>query len=261
MSFKKLIVTAGCALVLMAMGCANASRTENEAVYNRANTSFDNALSSSPGSTEQSYSAQRWESVDSNDQVERLDADMTTTTKTTNVGDTPDSFTSMYNQGAPAGTEQADNRMVSNAAANEVKAYNFVEVTFEAGSTSLTQSAKTALYQVLSQAKRAGKLDEAIVMSWSDEEFPSKNLKKLPKFQRDLADNRNKSVKDYIKSIQKIDVDQYNMATQPNAFSKWFNTTDAKLKNSLIAAGLPTTADNPQYPSKASHSLILIKVE
>jgi hypothetical protein len=163
--------------------------------------------------------------------------------------------------GSMSSSERAAGTSVSNAAANSANAYNFVEISFEPGSTGLTESAKSSLQQVVSQAKTAGKLDEAIVMSWSDEEYPAKDVKKLPKAQRDLADKRNKAVKDYVKSIQKMDVDTYNMASQPNVLSKWFNTTDAKLKNSLTAAGLPTTADSQQYPSKASHSLILIKVE
>jgi len=204
-------------------------------------------------------------------------AGSTTTTTTTVTNDSaPGSYTSMYNNGsgtagsattgAAAGagmssSERAAGSSVSNAAANAANAYNFVEISFEPGSTGLTESAKSSIQQVVSQAKSAGKLDEAIVMSWSDEEYPAKDVKKLPKAQRDLADSRNKAVKDYVKSIQKMDVDTYNMASQPNVLSKWFNTTDAKLKNSLTAAGLPTTADNPQYPSKASRSLVLIKVE
>jgi len=214
----------------------------------------------------------------------------TTTTTTTTVSESgassseaPGSYSSMYNQGsanaaapaagtaaagAAAGTaagmsasERSDSRSVSNAAASQANAYNFVEISFEPGSTGLTESAKSSLRSVVDQAKAAGKLDEAIVMSWSDEEYPSKEVKKLPKYQRDLADNRNKAVKDFIKSVQKMDIDTYNMASQPNTVSKWFNTTDARLKNSLSAAGLPTTADQQQYPSKASHSLVLIKVE
>ena len=163
--------------------------------------------------------------------------------------------------GRMANNEAREGQNVSNAAAASANAYNFVEIKFEPGSTGLSESAKSSLDQVLAQAKSAGKLDQAIVMSWSDEEMPSKDLKKLPKYQRDLADNRNNAVRDYVKSIQKIDVDAYNMASQPNALSKWFNTTNYKLKNSLMSAGLPTTADNPQYPSKASHSVIMIKVE
>ncbi|MGZ3690042.1 MAG: hypothetical protein ACXVAX_00975 [Pseudobdellovibrio sp.] len=176
---------------------------------------------------------------------------------------TPKDSTQNYSTEGERGpsAEAMDSQAVTDAAAQESKAYNFVEIEFLPGSSQLTQSAKTSLDDVLIQAQRKGKLDEAIVLSWADDEYPSKELKKLSKSQRDLADNRNKAVKDYVKSVRSIGVDTYNMASQPNTLSRWFNTSDNKLKNSLISAGLPTTADNPQYPSKASHAVVLIKVE
>lgn len=158
-------------------------------------------------------------------------------------------------------TSASENKMDVNAAASEVNAYNFVEIRFDPGSAQLTESAKASLDAVLRQAQSNGKLDEALVLSWADEEYPSKEQKKLSKYQRDLADDRNKAVKDYVKSAKSIDVDSYNMASQPNILQKWFNTTDNKLKNSLQAAGLPTTADSTMAPGKASHSVILIKIE
>lgn len=237
-------------------------RTDADVEMNRsgADVSMDSSVSSSPDSS-----------------VAGSSTTTSTTTTITENESAPGSYSSMYNQGAatgaaagtaagvaasgPSASEKSDSRSVSNAAASQADAYNFVEISFEPGSTGLTESAKSSLRSVVEQAKSAGKLDEAIVMSWSDEEYPSKDVKKLPKNQRDLADNRNKAVKDFIKSVQKMDIDTYNMASQPNTISKWFNTPDARLKNSLSAAGLPTTADQQQYPSKASHSLVLIKVE
>ncbi len=150
---------------------------------------------------------------------------------------------------------------VPNAAAKEANAHNFVEIEFAQGSSDLTKNAKSSVSAVLEQARQSGKIDEVIVMSWSDSEYPSKDIKKLPKAQKDLAERRNKAVESFIKLGQSLDVDKYNMAAQPNAISKWFNTRDSRLKNSLVAAGLPTTADNLQYPSKASRSVILVKLE
>ena len=57
-----------------------------------------------------------------------------------------------------------------------------------------------------------------------------------------------------------MNVDTYNMAKQPSILAEWFNSTDNKLKTSLVAAGLPTTADALQYPSKKSHAVVLIKI-
>ena len=114
---------------------------------------------------------------------------------------------------------------------------------------------------VIAQAQQEGKIDEIIVLSWADKSFPSKKLNKLSNPQNELAENRNKAVEQYMKSLKDVSVDTYNMAKQPNAFSKWFNTDDNKLKNTLVAAGLPTSADSDQTTNKASHSVILIKVK
>ncbi len=158
-------------------------------------------------------------------------------------------------------TEELEGRSITNAAAREVRAHNFVEIEFNPGSSVLSESAKTSLKSIIEQARVDGKIDEVIVLSWADEEYPSASLKKLSKPQTELADKRNKAVKNYVKTIRSVDVDTYNMASQPNALSKWFNTTDNRLKDSFVAAGLPTTADSPQYPSKASHSVILVKID
>jgi hypothetical protein len=158
-------------------------------------------------------------------------------------------------------TEEAEGRAVTNAAALKVKAHNFIEIDFKQGSALLRKSTKTSLTSVIDQANKDGKITEVIVLSWSDKEYPSKNLAKLPKRQRDLAKKRNTAIEEYVKTISSVSVVTYNMAEQPNALSKWFNTTDSKLKESFIAAGLPTTADALQYPSKASHSVVLVKVE
>jgi hypothetical protein len=51
------------------------------------------------------------------------------------------------------------------------------------------------------------------------------------------------------------------MAERPTAFSNLFNTADTKLKESMVTAGLSTTADSADYVNKASHSVIMIKVK
>lgn len=153
-------------------------------------------------------------------------------------------------------------RSVTNQAAKEVKAHDFVEITFEPGSSTLTESSRTAINDLLAQAGRSGKIDEVMVLSWADEEYPSEASKKLSKSQRDLAARRNTAVEKQVKANDDdLDVDSYNMAKRPNVVSKWLNTNDAKLKKSLVAAGLPTNTDDPQYPSKASHAVVLVKVE
>lgn len=157
--------------------------------------------------------------------------------------------------------EETRSREATVAAARETEAKRYVEIEFNEGSTMLTERAKTALKSAVKDTPLSEKLDEVIVLSWADENFPSKDIKKLSKKQRDLADQRNKNVKEYVKGLRDVDVDSYNMAERPSAFSKLFNTADAELKNSMLEAGLSTTADKADYSSKASHSLIFIKTK
>jgi hypothetical protein len=152
-------------------------------------------------------------------------------------------------------------RPVTSSVAEEAKAYNSVEIAFKPNSANLNDSAKNSLDALIKQAKSGGEIDEVIVLSWSDKEYPSKNIKKLPKQQGELAEKRNQAVTEYVKSLQNVEVDSYNMAKKPDALSKWFNTDDNKLKKSLLAAGLPTSADSKQSASKASRSVILIKIK
>lgn len=158
--------------------------------------------------------------------------------------------------------ESQDANRVTNAAANEVKAHDFVEIAFDLGSATLSLNSRNSLNALLNQSSNAGKIEEILVMSWADDELPSKDKKKLSRLQRDLASKRNSAIRDYLRAARSgVDIDTYNMAKQPNALSRMFNTTNSRLKKSLVDAGLPTTADDPQYPSKASHAVILVKVE
>jgi hypothetical protein len=157
--------------------------------------------------------------------------------------------------------ETQEGRDITGAAALQANAHNFVEIDFSQASSFLSNRSKTALESSIEQAKKYGDIKQIIVLSWADEEYPSQKQNKLSNAQRALADKRNSSIKSFFKTFSRSDVETYNMAERPNILSKWFNTSDSQLKRSLVAAGLPTTADELQYPSKAAHSVVLIKVE
>ena len=157
--------------------------------------------------------------------------------------------------------EIAQGKAITNEAAIEVDAKSFVEIQFKPESSKLTDLDRKSIRSLLEQSERAGSISEVLVLSWSDEEYPSKQMKGLPKAQVELASHRSSSIQDYLKSVRSVDVETYNLAKQPNVFSKWFNTTDFRLKDALVAAGLPTTADAQQYPSKASHSVLIVKMK
>ncbi len=145
--------------------------------------------------------------------------------------------------------------------ADDIKADSFIEIEFKPGNYDLNKASKKAIKLLINQPDTIGNVDEILVLSWADEEYPSKEIKKLSINQIKLAEDRNKAVAKYIGSLRFLNVRKYNLAERPDLISQWFNTTDAKLKSSLINAGLPTTANELQYPSKAGHSIIILKLK
>lgn len=155
--------------------------------------------------------------------------------------------------------EEAQGRAITKSVLKEAEASRFVEIQFNYGSSLLTERAKVSLSNLIKAANDDGKINEVVVLSWSDAEYPSKSLNKLPKMQQDLAAKRNENVFSYVKGIKDVEIVSYNMAEKPTRLQKLFNTDDTKIKNSLVAAGLTTTADRQTYANKASHSVILVK--
>jgi hypothetical protein len=144
-------------------------------------------------------------------------------------------------------------------AADKADASYVTEVQFNRGMASLNADAIDKINNLVSRARNTGEIDEIKVISWADQEYPSKNVKALPRVQRDLAAQRNAEIKNQIEGIStKIDVDTYNMAERPGALSELFKTQNAKLKHNLEIAGIPTTASKVKMPSKASKAVVMV---
>lgn len=158
-------------------------------------------------------------------------------------------------------TNQTETHSVTRSAAEKSDVHNFVEIQFQNGSANLSDQAKASLVSVIDQARANGKIEEVLVLSWSDKEYPSESKNRLTTYQADLAERRNNAIEKYIETMSYADVDTYNMAKKPNVFSSIFNTSDTRLKNSFKAAGLSTTDDKLNLNGKASHAVVLVKVE
>ena len=111
-------------------------------------------------------------------------------------------------------TEEAEGRYIANEAAKKIRAYNFVEVEFKPQSSELSEQAKKQINETFQKAIWDGYINNVSVLSWSDAEYPSKNLKALSKDDRKLAEKRNSAIKNYLISLKSVDVDTYNMAEQ-----------------------------------------------
>ncbi len=158
---------------------------------------------------------------------------------------------------APTSTETA-----ANAAAVEAEAPYFVQVEFDKGSNRLTEQSRAAITSLIDRARAEGQVQDVKVLSWADQEYPSVSQKRLSKPQRDLAKSRNRAITDHVKGLNYgVDVDTHSMEERPAAVSRWFNTSDARFKRSLVAAGLPTTAEEAPVTGRASHAVVLVTLK
>ncbi len=156
----------------------------------------------------------------------------------------------------PYTTEQ-EAAAIPETTADKIDAHSFVEIKFNKNSTKLTQDSKNSIRNLMKLNKMdKNDLDQVIVLAWADQDYPSEKKDTLSPKQVDLAKRRTESISKFVKSIRNVTVEMHSMAQQPSAVSEWLNTQDSKIKNSLVAAGLPTSADKMNYPSKASHALI-----
>lgn len=157
--------------------------------------------------------------------------------------------------------DAVDAPAVERAAVKQTKSKFFTEIEFKKGSAALKEEARQSINNIIEAANMKGEIDELIVLSWADVEYPSNAIKKLSPEQRKLAKKRNQAISSYAKTVGYIEVDTYSMAEKPNALSKLFNTSDKRIKESMLEAGLKTTADRHQAASKASHALIMVKLK
>lgn len=166
----------------------------------------------------------------------------------------------LFTAGCQHKTETA--AMPSKAASSIAKveeATYVTEISFDKGSTTLSDANKRKLAGFVDKARKSGKIEDIKVVTWSDLEYPSVDTGKLSKEQRDLATRRNRALKEYLGGVSDgSDVDVYNMASRPGALSRLVRTDDARVKRSLETAGIPTTASAVKMPAKASKSIVMI---
>lgn len=146
-------------------------------------------------------------------------------------------------------------------AANRLGAAQVKEISFDKNSDQLSDSVKTEIRTVVTEASQKGKIDEVKVLAWSDKEYPAEKGKQT-KEEVNLAKNRLKNLKNFLKDELKVsDVDTHNMTERPNALQKLLNTSDAKVKNAAEATGAAPTAGNTglfDMKAQASKAAIMV---
>ena len=128
----------------------------------------------------------------------------------------------------------------SGRVATELDAAVVRKLSFNEGSTDLSASAQEQIRKAISEAQASGrKIDDVKVVVWGDQSYPTKDSASLPREQVNLAKERGDRVSKFLKDDLSVsEVDVYNMTERPNTFERWFNTSDAKIKNSLERSGM-----------------------
>jgi hypothetical protein len=142
--------------------------------------------------------------------------------------------------------------------AAEQEARNVAEVTFDEGSSELSESAKKQIASLLNTAKTEGQIEEVKVISWSDQAYPRQGQPELPKSQERIAEARNKSIQNFIRSQNKdVPVELHSMARRPSSVSKLWGSDDARIKKSLESAGISASGET----EKTSQSIVMVVPE
>lgn len=158
-------------------------------------------------------------------------------------------------------TEEEANHEILLAAADKAQADVLTKIIFNENSSALTTLALFQLNSLLQFANNANSIEQAIVLSWPDDEYPREASAPLPHDQLMLAEQRNQSIENFLGRFRGIEVETFNMAERPSEAAENNGTTEAQIKDALVRAGLPSSTDEFQYPSNAARALILLKLE
>ena len=146
-------------------------------------------------------------------------------------------------------------------AAAALNASAVAEISFKRNSAVLTNDARVSLDHVVSRAQDRGQVRDVKILAWADKDYPTKDAKRLPKRERDLAERRARAVKDYVATVFNLyKVDTYNMAKQPNTIARIFDTSDARVKQAIERAGIPHADSSAVASSKASRALVMVLI-
>ena len=157
---------------------------------------------------------------------------------------------------APVTKTQAS--MEAKQLAAEQNSQLVTEITFKKGSDKLTPMSRKKLEKLLSTVKDSRQIDEIKVVSWGDQGYPSKEVRKLPKNQLQIAEARNQTIKSFIKTHTKnLPVECHNMAERHSTLNSIWGGSDARIKKSLEANGLTSNG----MTAKASHAIVFIETK
>lgn len=127
---------------------------------------------------------------------------------------------------------------------------NFVsEFRFKRGETALTEDNRQKLKAVYDRAQRKGQIKEVQIVTWADQNFPTKRKEELASDQKKLVERRNASIEKYLSQLDTdLDVKKISMAERAGALARFTASDEAKIKEGL---------DSKDAPDKVSESMVI----
>lgn len=146
--------------------------------------------------------------------------------------------------------------------ANEMESNYVTEIRFRKGSDSLTPAARRSLSALIRQARKGKSLGTAKLITWADQEMPTKKKEELPGTQVELAKRRNDALARFIQHEERrIDVDPISMAERPAGLKQYIPNETARIQESLSRAGIPEKGEKKHGLGKASRSIVIFTRE
>lgn len=139
--------------------------------------------------------------------------------------------------------------------ANEQESSYVRDVTFQRSRSSLGPTQKRALKDLFKDASAAGTVKEAKVLTWGDDEYPTKKTKKLSERDLKLVESRNSSISKFLKTLNpELKVTTVSMAERPSKWDEILSTDAARMKSSIEEAGIPKAGERIPEDMKAKKS-------
>ncbi len=128
-----------------------------------------------------------------------------------------------------------------------MKAIPHQTITFDSGSSTLTDADRESLRKLIREAKLKGTIEQVTVAAWSDKALPKRG-QKLSDFDRTLAERRANAIENFLETDLLVDdVDTYNMAETANWVARTFDTREAELKSMFGRRGADLPVTNAEF--------------
>lgn len=131
-------------------------------------------------------------------------------------------------------TNPKETSIIAKQLATEQGSNYVTELKFKKGDATISKADQSKIREIYQKAKKQGKINHAQLITWADQEFPTKEKEELADEQQDLVEKRNESLKKFITNLDKsVKVKKISMAERAGAIAKFTDSAEAEVKESL----------------------------